>query len=164
MPFREKVKKAFGKSHEDASEASSDLSHVQSKASTKKSKKPKIGYPDDVYKPGEIPESKYKGPYDKQHQQKLRAFSFNNAFQGRRKSEQSLYSPMGSRMPSRVGSLISRRSFGPRSRQQSRVEDTLIENTEADDTVENGEVAAPLVGETFETNALACSWHVSTAD
>ncbi|KAI4107954.1 MAG: hypothetical protein L6R37_001386 [Teloschistes peruensis] len=137
MPFREKVKKAFGKSHDDASESSSDLSHVQSKASTKKSKKPKVEYPDNVYKPGEIPESKYKGPYDKQHQQKLHAFSFANAFQGRRKSVQSLYSPMGSRIPSRVGSFISRRSFGNRSRQQSRVEDTLMEDTEADDTVEN---------------------------
>lgn len=164
MPFREKVKKAFGKSHDDASESSSDLSHVQSKASTKKSKKPKVEYPDNVYKPGEIPESKYKGPYDKQHQQKLHAFSFANAFQGRRKSVQSLYSPMGSRIPSRVGSFISRRSFGNRSRQQSRVEDTLMEDTEADDTVENGEVAPSLVGNILETNAFACSRYVSTAD
>ncbi|KAL8694932.1 MAG: hypothetical protein Q9218_000503 [Villophora microphyllina] len=141
MPFRDKVKKAFGKSNEEVSETSSDLSHVQLKASSKKSKKPKVDdYPDNVYKPGEIPESKYKGPYDKKHQQKLHAFSFANAFQERRKSEQSLYSPMGSRLPSRVGSFISRKSFGPRSRQQSRVEDTLMENTEADDTVENGEL------------------------
>ena len=138
MPFREKVKKAFGKSNEDPSEPNSEVSQIQSKASTKKPKKAKVEYPDNVYKPGEIPESKYKGPYNKAHQQKLHAFSFGNAFQGRRKSEQSLYSPMGSRLPSRVGSFISRRSFGPRSRQQSRVEDTLMENVEADDAVENG--------------------------
>ncbi|KAL8651162.1 MAG: hypothetical protein Q9210_003416 [Variospora velana] len=134
MPFRDKVKKAFGKSSDDPSESSSDLSQVQSKASSKKSKKQKIEYPADVYKPGEIPESKYKGPYNKAHQQKLHAFSFAAAFQGRRKSDQSLYSPMGSRMPSRMNSFISRRT---RSRQQSRVEDTLMENSEADDAVEN---------------------------
>lgn len=138
MPFRDKVKKAFGKSNDDPSETSSDLSQVQSKASTKKPKKQKVEYPDNIYKPGEMPESKYKGPYNKAHQQKLHAFSFKTAFQGRRKSNQSLYSPMGSRLPSRMGSFISRRSWGPRSRQQSRVEDTLMENNDADDTVENG--------------------------
>ncbi|KAL8738410.1 MAG: hypothetical protein Q9181_000781 [Wetmoreana brouardii] len=137
MPFRAKVKKAFGKSNEDPSENSSDLPQIQSKPSTKKSKKQKVEYPDNIYKPGEIPASKYNGPYDKKHQQKLHAFSFANAFQGRRKSEHSLYSPMGSRLPSRVSSFISRRSFGPRSRQQSRVEDTLMENNEADDADED---------------------------
>lgn len=142
MPFRDKVKKAFGKSNDDPSETSSDLSPTRSKASTKKPKKQKVDYPDNVYKPGEIPESKYKGPYDKKHQQKLHAFSFAAAFQGRRKSAQSLYSPMGSRLPSRMGSLISRRSWVPRSRQQSRVDDTLMENSEADDAVENGESAS----------------------
>ncbi|KAL8771011.1 MAG: hypothetical protein Q9209_003430 [Squamulea sp. 1 TL-2023] len=131
MPFRAKVKRAFGK-NEDSSEAGSDLSQVQSRAATKKIKKPKIEYPDNVYKPGEIPESKYKGPYNKEHQVQLHAFSFKTAFQGRRKSEQSLYSPMGSRLPSRKGSFLSRRSFA-RSRQQSRIEDTLMENNEADD-------------------------------
>ncbi|KAL8936778.1 MAG: hypothetical protein Q9211_004021 [Gyalolechia sp. 1 TL-2023] len=139
MPFRDKVKKAFGKSTDDPSETNSDLS-LQSKPSTKKSKKRKVEYPENVYKPGEIPESKYKGPYNKAHQQKLHAFSFGAAFQGRRKSSQSnqsLYSPMGSRLPSRVGSFMSRRSFGPKSRQPSRVEDTLMENNEADDAVEN---------------------------
>ncbi|KAL8699572.1 MAG: hypothetical protein Q9224_001351 [Gallowayella concinna] len=135
MPFRAKVKKAFGK-NEDSSEASSDLSQAQSKTSTKKSKKPQTEYPENIYKPGEIPDSKYKGPYNKEHQQKLHAFSFKAAFQGRRKSEQSLYSPMGSRLPSRRGSFLSRKSFA-RSRQQSRIDDTLVENNEADDAVEN---------------------------
>ncbi|KAL8842220.1 MAG: hypothetical protein Q9170_000626 [Blastenia crenularia] len=139
MPFRDKVKKAFGKSSEEPSETNSDMSQVQSKTAAKKAKKQKTEYPDNVYKPGEIPESKYKGPYNKAHQQRLHAFSFGNAFQGRRKSEQSLYSPMGSRLASRAGSFISRRSLGPKSRQQSRVEDTLMENNEADDDVENEE-------------------------
>lgn len=140
MPFREKVKKAFGKSSEESAEANSDVSQSQPKISSRKSKKQKVEYPDNVYKPGEIPESKYKGPYNKAHQQKLHAFSFGAAFQSRRKSNQSsqsLYSPMGSRLPSRVGSFMSKRSFGPKSRQQSRVEDTLMENNEADDAVEN---------------------------
>ncbi|KAL8969851.1 MAG: hypothetical protein Q9183_001794 [Haloplaca sp. 2 TL-2023] len=130
MPFRAKVKKAFGKSNDDHTEISSDLSIF------KKHHKTAAEYPTDVYKPGEIPESKYRGPYDKQHQQSLHAFNFTNAFQGRRRSSQSLYSPMGSRLPSRMSSLISRRSFA-RSRQQSRVSDTLMENTEGDDAVGN---------------------------
>ncbi|KAL8915174.1 MAG: hypothetical protein Q9171_000293 [Xanthocarpia ochracea] len=133
MPFRAKVKRAFGKNEDP--EASSELSQVQSKSSTKKFKKPKVEYPDNVYGPGEIPDSKYKGPYNKEHQVKLHAFSFKTAFQGRRRSEH-LESPMGSKLPSRRGSFLSRRSLG-RSRQQSRVEDTLMENNEADDAVGN---------------------------
>ncbi|KAL8647949.1 MAG: hypothetical protein Q9226_006217 [Calogaya cf. arnoldii] len=135
MPFRAKVKRAFRK-NEDSSEAGSDLSQVQSKTSPKKARKPKIEYPENVYKPGEIPPSKYKGPYNQEHQVKLHAFRFKTAFQGRRKSEQSLYSPMGSRLPSRKGSFLSRRSFA-RSRQQSRVEDILMENNESDHAVRN---------------------------
>ncbi|KAL9597236.1 MAG: hypothetical protein Q9219_005279 [cf. Caloplaca sp. 3 TL-2023] len=153
MPFREKVKKAFGKSSEDPSETNSEVSQIQSKGTTKKPKKQKIDYPENVYKPGEIPESKYKGPYNKAHQQKLHAFSFGTAFQGRRKSEQSLYSPMGSRLPSR----------------QSRVDDVLMEKNEADDEVEkagnprqytkeedqrlrNGDAARPRTGDSQRSN------------
>ncbi|KAL9605582.1 MAG: hypothetical protein Q9179_001240 [Wetmoreana sp. 5 TL-2023] len=166
MPFRAKVKKAFGKSNEDPSETSSDLSQVQCKPSTKKTKKQKVEYPDNVYKPGEIPASKYNGPYDKKHQQKLHAFNFASAFQGRRKSEHSLYSPMGSRLPSRVSSFISRRSFGPRSRQQSRVEDTLMENNEADEAVEDGKAAlSPYFPFPFaEADLLAVSLHSEWPD
>ncbi|KAL8704592.1 MAG: hypothetical protein Q9201_002239 [Fulgogasparrea decipioides] len=155
MPFRAKVKKAFGKSNEDPSETSSDLSQVQCKPSTKKTKKQKVEYPDNVYKPGEIPASKYNGPYDKKHQQKLHAFNFASAFQGRRKSEHSLYSPMGSRLPSRVSSFISRRSFGPRSRQQSRVEDTLMENNEADEAVEDANGPMPRTRESHTVAGYA---------
>ena len=140
MPFRAKVKRAFGKNED--SEASSELSQVQSKSSTKRLKKTKVEYPDNVYGPGEIPDSKYKGPYNKEHQVKLHAFSFKTAFQGRRRSEH-LESPMGSKLPSRRGSFLSRRSLA-RSRQQSRVEDTLMENNEADDAVGNGKTTSSL--------------------
>ena len=136
MPFRNKMKKALGLPPGEGPEGS-DLTQVSTKASTKKAKKEKPDVPDNVYKPGEIPPSKYRGPYNKAHQQKLHAFSFTTAFQGRRKSDQSLYSPMGSRMPSRMSSFISRKSF-TKSRQQSRVEDTLMESQEADGGVENG--------------------------
>ncbi|KAL9045635.1 MAG: hypothetical protein Q9214_001352 [Letrouitia sp. 1 TL-2023] len=87
MPFREKVKRAFGRP--DGAD-SSDQSESPSKASTRKPKKEK-DYPENVYRPGEVPPSKYKGPYNREHQQKLHAFSFSNAFQGRRKSEQKWY-------------------------------------------------------------------------
>ncbi|KAI4277440.1 MAG: hypothetical protein LQ337_001761 [Flavoplaca oasis] len=136
MPFRAKVKRAFGKNNDDSSEAGSDQSQAQSKSSPQKTKKAKTEYPDNVYKPGQIPDSKYKGPYSREHQVKLHAFNFKTAFEGRRKSDQSLYSPMGTRLPSRKSSFLSRRSFA-RSRQQSRVDDTLTENAEADDAVGN---------------------------
>lgn len=139
MPFREKVKRAFGRP--DGAD-SSDLSESPSKASTRKSKREK-DYPENMYKPHEVPPSKYKGPYNRDHQQKLHAFSFSNAFQGRRKSEQSLYSPMGSRLPSRMGSFKSRKSLASRSRQHSRVGDIVMESNEGDDAVENGMMAIP---------------------
>ena len=129
------MKRAFGKP--DGADGS-DVSESPSKASTRKTRKQKPEYPENVYKPGEVPPSKYKGPYNREHQQKLHAFSFSNAFQGRRKSDQSLYSPMGSRLPSRMGSFKSRKSLAPRSRQHSRVGDTVVENSEGDDAVENG--------------------------
>ena len=124
MPFREKVKRAFGR---DSPEGGSDT--------PKKEKKQKV--PDNVYKPGEaMPRPKYRGLYDKEHQDKLKSFSF--AF-GRRKSEQSQYSPLGSKLPSRRGSFLSlgRKSFA-RSRQPSHVDPALMEAAEGDDDVGNG--------------------------
>ena len=126
MPFRAKMKRAFGR---DSSEEGTDA--------PKKEKKQKL--PDNVYKPGEpMPRPKYRGPWDKEHQDKLTSFSFANAF-GRRKSEQSEYSPMGSKLPSRRGSFLNmgRKSFA-RSRQQSHVDPALMEATERDDDVANG--------------------------
>ncbi|KAL5115474.1 hypothetical protein ACEQ8H_006615 [Pleosporales sp. CAS-2024a] len=71
---------------------------------------------DDYYKPGEkMPPLKYRRPVDPEHKKKLEAFSFSTAW--RRRSHTSLYSPMGSRLPSRRNSCRSRRS---RSRSMAR--------------------------------------------
>ncbi|KAL8830273.1 MAG: hypothetical protein Q9191_001526 [Dirinaria sp. TL-2023a] len=132
MPFRERVKRAFGRS---ISEDGSNLTQTESKASTKKAKKPKT--PNNVYKPGEVmPKQKYRGPVNKEHKEKLDAFSWGNAFR-RRDSDQSQYSPMGSRLPSRRNSLFGRKSLVLRSRQPSHVEEPVMESTEADDDVTN---------------------------
>lgn len=138
MPFRDKMKRAFGRnSNED-----SDLTPVSS-ATSRKEKKQKREYPDNVYKPGEVmPKPKYRAAYNKEHQEKLSAFSFGDAWK-RRKSDQSQYSPMGSRLPSMVGSL--RRmslAASSRDRKQSVATETLDENIDRDDDVSNGESAA----------------------
>ena len=134
MPFRAKMKRAFGR---DSPEEGSDQAQTNGKVSDKKKKKQKL--PDNVYKPGEVmPRPKYRGPYDKEHQDKLTSFNFANAFT-RRKSDYSEYSPMGSKLPSRRGSFlgIGRKSFA-RSRQPSYVDPALMESKEGDDDVANG--------------------------
>lgn len=135
MPFRDKMKRAFGKPGDE----DSDLTQVSSKASknSRKEKKQKREYPNNVYKPGEVmPRPKYRAVYNKEHQDKLSSFSFGTAWK-RRKSEQSEYSPMGSRLPS-----ISLRRLslgtGQRSRKQSRVAEKVDENMDGDDDVGNG--------------------------
>jgi len=63
----------------------------------------------DFYLPGEkMPPLKYRRPVDPEHKKRLEAFSFSTAW--RRHSNASLYSPMGSRLPSRRSSFRSRRS------------------------------------------------------
>ena len=127
------MKRAFGRPRSDSG---SELSL----ASSKSSKKPNTGQPDNVYKAGEpTPKPKYRGPYNKEHQEKLSAFSFSEAWKSRRKSDNSLYSPMGSRLPSQVGSLKSRKSLGvARSRRQSYVDGMVVESADGDDDVMNG--------------------------
>ena len=89
-----------------------------------------------------MPRLKYRGPYNKQHQEKLHAFSFAAAFDGlRRKSGASQYSPMGSRLTSRRGSRASKASIlqSGASRQASYVApEGVTENGEGDDDVANG--------------------------
>ncbi|KAF2683735.1 hypothetical protein K458DRAFT_418712 [Lentithecium fluviatile CBS 122367] len=64
-----------------------------------------------TYGPGDkMPPLKYRRPVNPEHKAHLEAFNWAKAW--RRKSEQSLYSPMGSRMPSRRNSF---QSFGRRS-------------------------------------------------
>lgn len=123
------MKRAFGKS---IGEDGTDLTQTTSKVS-KKSKKEKAR--DNVYESGEVmPKAKYRGPVNKEHKDKLESFSFANAFR-RRSSDQSLYSPMGSRLPSRRGSFFGRMSMA-KSRQQSYVEAPVQEAP--DDDVTNG--------------------------
>lgn len=132
MPFRDKMKRAFGRS----SEEENGLDKVWSKPS-RKEKRQKREYADNVYKPGEImPKPKYVAPYNKDHQAKLSAFSFGDAWK-RRKSVQSQYSPRGSRLPSGVS--------GSRSRQPSRVDGMMEENVDGDDDVANGEYSHDIV-------------------
>lgn len=136
MPFRAKMKRAFGR---DSPDDGSDQAQTNGKVSDKKKKKKKQKLPDNVYKPGEVmPRPKYRGPYDKEHQDQLTSFNFANAFT-RRKSDYSEYSPMGSKLPSRRGSFLGfgRKSFA-RSRQPSYVDPALMESKEGDDDVTNG--------------------------
>lgn len=135
MPFRDKVKRAFGRPGEETN----DLTQISSKSS-RKEKKTKREYADNVYKPGEVmPKPKYQAPFNKAHQDKLSAFSFGDAWK-RRKSDHSQYSPHGSRLPSLSGSLR-RKSLVPglRSRRQSHAADAVEENRIGDDDVANGE-------------------------
>ncbi|KAI5209070.1 hypothetical protein E4T39_01162 [Aureobasidium subglaciale] len=105
MAFRERIKKALRKASPNSS---------LHKSSTTDSGKGRERWPSNVYKPGEpMPRAKYRAPVKKEHKEKLESFSFTSAW--RRKSFMSEYSPMGTRMPSRRASLISRKSFGGRS-------------------------------------------------
>ncbi|KAG9634665.1 hypothetical protein KCU98_g7792, partial [Aureobasidium melanogenum] len=105
MAFRERIKKALRKASPNSS---------LHKSSTTDSKEGRERWPSNVYKPGEpMPRPKYRAPVKKEHKEKLESFNFASAW--RRKSFMSEYSPMGTRMPSRRASLISRKSFGGRS-------------------------------------------------
>ncbi|OJD30085.1 srsf protein kinase 1 [Diplodia corticola] len=104
MAFRERVKRALGRnSSSKSSSASSTLSKNNSKSDSSV-----------WYQPGEpLPMPKYRRPVAKEHKEKLESFNFEKAW--RRRSDQSMYSPMGSRYPSRRNSLTSRKSMnGPR--------------------------------------------------
>lgn len=99
MPFRQRVKRAFTRS---STSSSGDTS--LSKSNSRKNS--------NVYQAGEkMPPLKYRRPVAKEHKEKLESFSFAHAW--RRKSDQSQYSPMGSRLPSRKNSTHTqgRKSF-----------------------------------------------------
>ena len=135
MPFRQRMRKALGRSNDDGS----DLSTTDTNRSTKSKKAKKDKLPDNVYKPGEpMPRPKYRGPYNQAHQDKLSAFSFGDAWKRRRSSGTagSDLSPMGSRIMSRRNSAWSKKSkLG--SRQNSAFAE-VEENGEGDDDVANG--------------------------
>ncbi|KAL9127512.1 MAG: hypothetical protein Q9217_003622 [Psora testacea] len=96
------MKRALGGGNGSATEY--DPSNPPTNLSSKKAKKDKGDYPDNVYKPGEpMPRPKYRGPYNQAHQDKLSAFSFGDAWKKRKNSTGtdksakggSEYSPMG---------------------------------------------------------------------
>lgn len=122
MAFRERVKRALGRTSSSKSSSSSTLSKKNSKETE-----------DDnhtYFKPGErMPPPKYRRPVAKEHKEKLEAFDFEKAW--RRRSQQSVYSPMGSRYPSRRNSLTSRNSMTvPRSQ--------VVENVDQAGDIANG--------------------------
>ncbi|KAF1998399.1 hypothetical protein P154DRAFT_251309 [Amniculicola lignicola CBS 123094] len=102
MPLRTRIKRAFTRGSNDEN--------------GRKTSKPKKIVDPNVYQPGEkMPPMKYRRPVDPVHKEKLEAFAWTTAW--RRKSDHSVYSPMGSRMPSRKASLstLGRKSIGGRS-------------------------------------------------
>ncbi|KAF2466292.1 uncharacterized protein BDR25DRAFT_77258 [Lindgomyces ingoldianus] len=104
MALRSRLRRAFTRSSQD----DTSLTKTSSKSS-------KANKDSNVYQPGEkMPPLKYRRPVNPEHKEKLEAFSWAKAW--RRKSEQSQYSPMGSRMPSRKNSIntLGRRSIGGR--------------------------------------------------
>lgn len=107
MPFRERAKKIFRSKSRGSS---------LSKTSTNGSDRER--WPSNVYKPGEpMPRPKYRAPPQKEHKEKLEAFSFADAW--RKRSFQSNYSPMGTAVSSRRASFLSRKSFGGKSSRKS---------------------------------------------
>src|ERR1700760_2697240 len=93
MGVRDRLKKTF-------SRRSSSATNTTPSGSENGATDPSSTY----YKPGEKIPYKYRRPVEPAHKAKLEGFSWTNAW--RRKSNQSEYSPMGSRMPSRQGSAV----------------------------------------------------------
>lgn len=129
------MKRALGRGTSDEGD---DLTKTETAKSSKSKKPKKEKAPDNIYKPGEMPKPKYKGPYNKDHQEKLSAFSFGEAWKRRKSSitGNSDLSPMGSRIMSRRGSAWSKRSMKLGSRQNSTF--AGVEEGEGDDDVRNG--------------------------
>ncbi|KAI9887501.1 MAG: hypothetical protein M1823_000680 [Watsoniomyces obsoletus] len=126
MPFRDRVRKAFGRTPSTPQEQQqSGGRQRQSAPPPKKAQQQSQQQPQptprnphelvpkrtksqkaNVYRIGDhMPPPKYPGKYDKPHQDMLRAFSFQTAF-GRRRSSTTDISPMGSRWASRKNSEV----------------------------------------------------------
>jgi hypothetical protein len=123
MALRTRIRRAFtrGSSDEDCVKKADSKS---SKRDSKSSKRASKTFESNIYQPGEkMPPLKYRRPVAPEHKEKLEAFSWAKAW--RRHSAQSIYSPMGSRMPSRKTSYstLGRRSLsigGRKSRSRHR--------------------------------------------
>ncbi|CAA9960909.1 hypothetical protein PTMSG1_04293 [Pyrenophora teres f. maculata] len=106
----------------------------------------------DFYKPGEkMPPLKYRRAVDPEHKKKLEAFSFSTAW--RRHSNASLYSPMGSRLPSRRSSF--RRRSRSRSMHRSR-RGSCASDYDAEEWVDSG-IGASIAGDDRPANIKEAS-------
>jgi hypothetical protein len=135
MAIRERVKKIFGRN--------SSSKDPEGKAAEKEEKKKKKGkkqdeqwedWPEHIYKPHEMPRPKYRRVPDPDHKAHLQSYNWDSNTPPdddppRQKSHASLYSPMGSRIPSRMNSLVSRRA---KSRGPSRAGSVLQEGAEGE--------------------------------
>ncbi|EEP80031.1 predicted protein [Uncinocarpus reesii 1704] len=125
MPIREKIKRVFSRTSA-ASSSSSPSSSITTPAPQRskpktttvvlagvktvkvkprlgKDGKPKI----EIYKPHEVPRSKYRGPFDQDHLRSLAAYSIPTAMSDRPRSMVSELSPMGTwAPPTRRNSLV----------------------------------------------------------
>jgi hypothetical protein len=119
MTFRDKMKKALGRTISDEN-ATPTLGSSGAKPGV------------EVYKPGEIPPSKYRGAWNKEHQEKLHTFSFADTL-GRRKSSYSDISPGGTRRSSWIG-------FGKKEKHPNEPSHVrhIVENAAGDDDPTNG--------------------------
>lgn len=80
MTFRDKVKRVFHRSSSSASQLNG---------------KPKVEY----YRRHEVPPSKFRGPFDKEHQKRLAAWSFDRAMVERPRSLDLSLSPCATYHP-----------------------------------------------------------------
>lgn len=89
---------------------------------------------------------KYRASVDPQHKDRLDAFSFGGALDAiRRRSVHSQYSPMGSRMPSRMGSLASNKQGGANRQQSFDAAGSIEEAGDPDGDVGNGKVLQKII-------------------
>ena len=139
MAIREKLRRHLTRTT-SASDPNALTTTATSDSKKSKSSKQKAAKDPNRYAPGEMPKPKYRGPYNKAHQEKLHAFSFGEALDNaRRKSSQSQYSPRGSKMPSRRGSLVGRFLGGNKRTGSKSGEEGLRESEKEEGGVENGE-------------------------
>jgi hypothetical protein len=116
MALRSRLRRAFTRGSQD------DPDTLTKTSSKTKTKSPKTD--PNVYGPGDkMPPLKYRRPVAPEHKAHLEAFNWAQAW--RRRSDPSVYSPMGSRMPSRRSSFQSygRRSFARSRKSFSRNDD-----------------------------------------
>jgi hypothetical protein len=113
MTLKTRLKRAFTRGSADGEGVS--LGKLSSRSSKKSQPMPDPN----VYQPGEkMPPMKYRRPVDPAHKAHLESFSWTSAWRRRSVgSVYSVYSPMGSRLPSRKASrtTLGRKSIGARS-------------------------------------------------